>query len=367
MEQNKFQELPIAKYFDNSKVADTLSVFRRGEKGAFNTIKLLTLLGLGALAWVYVLPTVFQILGAVIGAIGGVILVGAFIFMLPVIFKGLRLFTRFVHKLIINYDPIGELQNQLELMRNQVVQFRLKKGTMIELEQKTMNQAKTAEENAREYQARVVSLTDKARKIKENLVAIEKEKGKDAELDPTYQAENIKLVRTLNEAQRADLTYKQEKDISQKYGVRGNVLKRFNAKIAQAELGMEMKTLAFESSIDWLKRDYEFAKESRETSQAMRDAMLFSDKWEVEYAIEQVSSKIALDIAQTSSNFKDIDNLTIGNNFDKDEIFSKLDNLASRITLGTEVITNTDNYARESYELTADDKRKSGGFTNFFN
>lgn len=367
MEQSKFQELPIAKYFDNTKVADTLSVFRRGEKGAFNFLKFGVLVGVGILAWKYILPPLFMAIGATLAAITGVVLVGAFIIMLPVIFKGLRMFTRFVHKILINYDPIGELNRQLEMMREQIVQFRLKKTTMIQLEQKTIGQAKQAEEMAKEYQTKFLSAMEKTNKIKQTLSNIEKEKGKDAELDATYQNENIKLVRTLNEAQRFEMSYKQEKEISQKYAVRGNILKQFNAKIVQAELGMEMKTLAFESSIDWLKRDYEFARESKETSQAMRDAMLFSNKWEVETAIEQLSSRIALDIAHTSSNFKDIDSLTMGNDFDKDEIFNRLSSLTERITIGTEVITDVDNYTRDSYQLTAEDKRKSGGFTNFFN
>jgi len=96
--------------------------------------------------------------------------------------------------------------------------------------------------------------------------------------------------------------------------------------------------------------------------------MLFDKSWELEYALDAVTTTIAHDIATTSGNFKDINLLTAAGNFDmdSDEMFASLDKLANQITGGTNTTPDAKKYGNEGYELTREDKLNSGGIGDLY-
>lgn len=97
-------ELPILKHFNQNEISTKVDTFRKGEKNLFWFLKLAVLVGIGFLTWTYVLPPVFQAIGQMLAVAATAVMVVAGIIMAPVIVKGIRLFTRAIHKALIKYD-----------------------------------------------------------------------------------------------------------------------------------------------------------------------------------------------------------------------------------------------------------------------
>jgi hypothetical protein len=93
---------------------------------------------------------------------------------------------------------------------------------------------------------------------------------------------------------------------------------------------------------------------------------MFTKDWELEYALEVVTSTIAQDIARTSENLIDIDALTSKYSVDNDELYSRLDSLADKIKTGDSVVPDSTKYTSPNYKLTKEDKLESGGFGDIF-
>ncbi len=115
-----------------------------------------------------------------------------------------------------------------------------------------------------------------------------------------------------------------------------------------------------------LKKEFEFAKNAKEATESAKSAMMFTKDWELEYALEVVTSTIALDIARTSENLIDIDALTSKYSVDNDELYSRLDSLADKIKTGDSTIPDSTKYTSPNYKITKDDKLNSGGFGDIF-
>ena len=94
--------------------------------------------------------------------------------------------------------------------------------------------------------------------------------------------------------------------------------------------------------------------------------MLFTKSWELEYALDVVTSTIASDIAITAGNIKDIDSLTSQYSLDSDELYTNLNLLADNIKVGKDEVPTAKQYSNPDYQLTQSDKMKSGGFQDIF-
>jgi hypothetical protein len=209
--------LPIMKHFSEGEISNKVDKFRKGEKGLFWFLKLGALIGLGYLTWVYVLPPVFIALGQFAAvAATGIALVGL-IMAMPVILKGLRLFTRNLHKSIIRHDPFAELENQKQLMVANQQKFRLAKGKIANLRQDMEVEASQSEKDAKEMQNRIISLQTKAQKLKANLDEMVAKGGAAARGSDEYVNGNAELMKLLSEAQRVGHQMEQSKDFVTKY------------------------------------------------------------------------------------------------------------------------------------------------------
>ena len=364
--QNTYMNLPIMKHFSEGEISNKIDKFRKGEKGLFWFLKLGALIGLGYLTWVYVLPPLFLAIGQFLAvAATGILLVGLVIAM-PVILKGIRVLTRNLHKAIIKHDPFMELEKQRQLMIANQQNFRLSKGKISNLRQDMEVEADKSEKDAKEMQNRIISLQSKAQKLKAELDEMVAKDGSAARGSDDYVNGNAELMKLLSEAQRVGHQMVQSKDFVTKYGTRANIMKKFGQKLIMVETSMDIKVLDFDATIEILKKDYAFAQKSREATESAKSAMLFTKSWELDYALDVVTSTIAEDIAITAGNLNDIDTLTSKYSLDSDELYTNLDTLANQIRIGTETVPSAKAYNNPEYKLTGDDKLKSGGFGELF-
>lgn len=359
---NSLMDLPILKHFNESEISTKVESFRKGEKGLFWFFKLAVLIGVGYLTWTYVLPPVFQAIGQMLAvAATGVMIVAGFI-MAPVIVKGIRAFTRAIHKSLIKYDPFAQLSIERQKMLNNQDAFRKSKGKIVSLRADMEAEALQSQKDAEEGQKDILRLQGKAEKLKGSLDTMVKEKGPSIKEDDVYVNTYADLTKVLSDSNRIANKMNQSKDFIQKYGTRANVMKKMGQKLTMVETSMEIKIADFDATIDMLKKDYEFGQKSKQATDAAKSAMGFTKGWELEYALEVVTNTIAEDIAITSGNLKDIDTLTSQYSMDSDELYENLNTLADGIRVGKDIVPNAKQYSNPDYQLSSSDKVKSGGF-----
>jgi len=362
-------DLPILKHFDKEKgeISFNPKNWRKGEKGIFRLLALAAIGGLGYLTWIYILPPLFQALGQVIALAGVAVFLIFFVMMLPVIVKGMRMFTRKVHKALIQHDPFGELEEQkVKMLKNKrtFVEAKTKiKALKSNMEAESVNSQKEAED----FQKQVLSIQRHCEKVKtkmEEMIAAKGNAAKDTDEFVELQSE---LAKKLSESQRITHQFGQSKSFIQKYGSRAVVMGKLDRKLTLAGTAIDIKILDFEATIDMLRKEFEFAKNAKAATEGAKSAMHFTKDWQLDYALDVISTTIANDIAQTQENLLDLDTLTSKYSMDSDELYSQLDSLADRINTGSDPIPDAKKYQNPNYDLTAEDKKASGGFGNMFN
>jgi hypothetical protein len=363
MELNqKMSQLPILRGIETSPIGKQLNSFRKGEKGLYDFLKLGLIAVAGYFSWVYVLPQLFMAIGQAFAIAATVTIVVFSIFAAPVIFKGIRVLTRFLHKSVIRHDPFMELESQRGKMEENKVRFQKAKGKIISLKSEMEISADESEKKAKSLESKILSLQGKSVKLKALIDDMIKTNGVSIKSSDEYVNAITEFNSIVSEASRRGYELNQEKDFVMKYGSRAAIMKKFGQKLKMVENAMDIKILDFDATITILKKDYEFAAKSREATETAKSAMLFTSGWELEYAMDVVTSTIAEDIAITSGNINDIDSLTSTYNFDSDELYNNLNLLADKINTGGEKIPSAKSYSGEDYKLTSKDKLKTGGF-----
>jgi hypothetical protein len=359
-------ELPILKHFNQNEISTKVDTFRKGEKNMFWFFKLAALIGVGYLTWTYVLPPVFQAIGQMLAVAATAVMIVAGVIMAPVIVKGIRLFTRSLHKALIKYDPFAQLEIERQKMLANQTTFRVAKGNIVQLKQEMEVEADRAQKEAESGQTRVIALQGKAEKLKFAMDEMVKTHGVAAKGEDEYVNMAAELQKVLAEAQRVANKYNQSKDFVQKYGTRANVMKKMGQKLTLVETAMDIKIQDFDATIDMLKKDYEFGQKSNAATTAAKSAMGFTKGWEFDYALDVVTSTIAADIAITAGNLKDIESITSNYTLDSDELYANLNAVADKIKIGTDIIPDASKYSNPEYKLTQSDNLKSGGFGDMF-
>ncbi len=361
-------DLPILKHFDDEKGEISLNPnnWRNGEKGLNALLKIALFAGLGYAAWIYILPPLFTALGQIIALAGVAVFLVFFVMMLPVIFKGLRRLTRYIHKSLIKHDPFGELEDQkVKMLKNRKV-FKDSKAKIKALKNNMEAESYKAEKEAKDFQDQVVSLQKHAQKVKDKMQAIVAEKGSAGKDTDEYVELHSILAKKLSQSQRIAHQLEQSKSFIQKYGSRATVMGKLDRKLTLAGTAIDIKISDFEVTIKMLKKEYEFAKTARAATDGAKSAMHFTKDWELEYALDVITETIAIDIAKTQENLSDIDSLTSKYDVDSDELYAQLDTLADKIKTGKDYIPDSKKYSNPNYKLTAEDKQESGGFGNMF-
>ena len=359
-------QLPMMKHYSQSEIATKVDNFRKGEKNLFWFLKLAVF---GALAWgiwTYVLPPVFQAIGQALAVAATGVMIVAGVIMAPVIVKGIRAFTRFLHKALIKYDPFAQLELERKKMIENQKTFRMAKGKIASLKQDMEIEADRAEKEATQGQTKIISLQGKAEKIKQAMDEMVAKMGVAAKGEDDYVNLAAEFQKVLADSQRISNQLVQSKDFVQKYGSRAAIMKKMGQKLTMVETAMDIKISDFDATVVMLKKDYEFGQKSNEATTAAKSAMLFSKGWEFDYALEVVTSTIAADIAITSGNLKDIDTLTSKYSMDSDELYANLNVIADKIKIGEDIIPTAKQYSNPEYQLSSSDKLKSGGFGEIF-
>ena len=132
------------------------------------------------------------------------------------------------------------------------------------------------------------------------------------------------------------------------------------------ETGMDIKISAFDTTVEMLKKDFNFGQKLNSATTAAKSALGFDKDWKRDYAFEVINTTIANDIAISSGNFKDIESLTSNYNLNSDELFDNLNLIADKIQTGNDLVPQAKKYANPEYKLSTDDKVKAGGFTELF-
>jgi hypothetical protein len=359
-------ELPILKHFNQNEISTKVDTFRKGEKNMFWFFKLAALIGVGYLTWTYVLPPVFQAIGQMLAVAATGVLIVAGVIMAPVIVKGIRLFTRALHKALIKYDPFAQLEIERQKMLANQQTFRVAKQNIVTLKQEMEVEADRSEKEAEQGQTKILSLQGKAANIKQAMDDMIKEKGVAAKGEDDYVNHAASLQKLLAESQRVANQLNQSKDFVQKYGSRANVMKKMGQKLTLVETAMDIKIQDFDATIIMLKKDYAFGQKSNAATTAAKSAMGFTKGWEFDYALDVVTSTIAADIAITAGNLKDIESITSNYTLDSDELYANLNAVADKIKVGADIIPDAKQYSNPEYNLTSSDKLKSGGFGDMF-
>ena len=366
-ESNKVLELPILKHFEKSEITFNPKNWRKGEKGIAWVVGLVLL---GTIAWGlyrFILPIVFTWIGQVLGAIAAAVLVIAFFIMLPVIIKGMKKLARAFHKMLIRYDPFGELEEQKEKMVQNRVQFKEAKAKIKAIKSNMEAESIKAEKEAKDYQDKVLVLQSRAETTKNKMREIEQKSGEAAKDSDDYVELQTNIMKTLSEAQRVSHMLNQSTSLVRKYGSRAHVIGKLDRKLNMVDTAMEIKIADFEVSIDMLKKEYAFAEAARSATEQAKSAMLFTKGWELEYALDVVTNTIALDLASTRENLLDLDSLTSQYSLDSDELYTKLDKLADQIKTDNYDIPASQKYSNPNYKLSQEDKLESKGFGDIFN
>ncbi len=365
-EPTKVLELPILKHFEKGEISLNPQNWRKGEKGIASVAGIILL---GTVAWGlyrYILPVVFTWIGQVLGAISVAVLVIGFFILLPVITKAFKKLARFLHRLLIKYDPFGELEEQKQKMIVNRARFKEAKARIKAIKSNMESESLKAEKEAKEYQDNVVNMQAKSESLKNKMTEMERVKGAAAKDSDEYVDLQTGLMKTLSEAQRVSQMLNQSTGLVRKYGSRAHVIGKLDRKLNMVDTAMEIKIADFDVSIGMLKKEYAFAKAAREATEQAKSAMLFTKSWELEYALDVVTNTISMDLATTSENLIDLDSLTSQYSVDSDELYAKLDKLADQIKTDNYAIPQSQKYINPNYKLTGEDKMESGGFGDIF-
>ncbi|GHN02019.1 hypothetical protein WSM22_35080 [Cytophagales bacterium WSM2-2] len=365
-ETPKVLELPILKHFEKSEISLNPQNWRKGEKGIAGVLGLALLAVAGWGIFTYVLPVVLTMVGKVLGAILSAVLVIGFFVMLPVIIKALKKLARLFHKMLIRYDPFGELEEQKNRMVQNRQHFKDAKAKIRSIKTTMEGESAKSEKEAEEYQQKVVLLQERAAKMKAKITQLDQTKGEAAKETDEYVDLQTELMKTLSDAQRTSHLLNQSTGLVRKYGTRAHVIGKLDRKLNVVATAIDIKIADFEVSIDMLKKESAFAQAARNATEQAKSAMLFTKGWELDYALDVVTSTIAMDLATTRENLLDIDSLTSQYSLDSDELYSKLEKLADQIKTDTYDVPEAKKYANPNYKLSEQDKTETQGFGDIF-
>jgi hypothetical protein len=367
-EKTALSELPILKHFDESKgeIALNKDTLKKGEKTLFWALAAAVLGVGGYLTWTYIIPPLFTMLGQAIAISATGVFLVFLVMMYPVIMKGLRFMTKNIHKALINSNPFNELEEQKQKMIKNREVFKATKAKLKGLKNEMEIEANKSEKEAKVFQEDILSLQRQSEKLKSAMDEMVKTQGIAAKDTDEYVTLQSELARKLSDSQRISNQYEQSKNFTQKYGVRANVLGKMDRKLTLAGTAIDIKIADFDTTIVMLRKEYEFAKNAKQATESAKSAMMFTQSWELDYALEVVTSTIAQDIARTSENLLDIDTLTSKYSVDNDELYSRLDSLADQIKTGDNTIPDSTKYTNPNYKMTKDDKMAGGGFGDIF-
>lgn len=360
--EEKLRSLPIFKHLSGDEISKKVDSFRKGEKGIFWFLKAAVVAGGIYAIWTYVLPPILIKLGVAIGMIAQIAVWTLAIVLAPVAFKWMRKLARTLHKALIQRDPFMTIEDERKKIVKNQKDFLLSSAKISNIRSDMEIEASKSEKDAIQLQEEIIKIQKSVQRKKEALEEMVKNQGVAAKDSDEYNDLHNQYLKELSKSDVTRNKLNQAKDLISKYGSRANIMKKFSHKLKLVETQMEIKLNDFDATVEILKKDFEFASKSKLATESAKSAMLFTKGWELEYALDFVTTKIAEDIAITSSNIKNIDSLSTYS-VDSDELYDNLNKLAENIKVGEDIVPQAKSYSNPEYKLTHQDKINSGGFS----
>lgn len=353
-------KLPVFKNYSDSEIVTTFNSVTKGEKKIFNIGKLVLLSGLIFCVAKWILPAVFLALGKLAAIVAVIVGIISFFIFLPLIIKILKGWAKAADRRWVTNNPFLVMDEARVKIVEAITSARTGKGKMTKFRDDAQSASETYEAQAKSNEQKIGRIRTEVNAMKVKLEEMLAKNGPDyAGEDPYIDLKN-EFDRKLAESNRISNELIQAQDFTVRYGARASTIKKVLGKVAQGENALVIKLADFDSTYDWLKKQYEFAKEAKFVSSQLKDAFSFEKEWQFELASNVIANTIAADMANASGNFNDIDALTSQYALNSDELYDKLNILADDINTGKLVTPTAKRYENPDVKLTGVEKRKSG-------
>ena len=364
-------DLPIMKHLEIPTEAEAasrnLTSWKKGEKG----IGWLVGLGIAALVGyglLFIIPVVLAALSKVIAAISVFAVVAFFVMMSPVIYKLFRRIVRSAHKLLIDAAPFAELEDQLGKMKGSRKEFESAKNEINTCKTQMKQSALQAQGSAKKAQEKALERKDEAEMIKKKLDDMVAKKGEAVrETDEFVELEN-RLTSTLGDGNRAVSEAQTYAGLVDTFASRANIFGKLDRKLMNYGHAFDEKIKDFEMSISNLRTVSQgMASANNATTRARNVLNNQGGGWELDYAMEVITTQIATDIASTQANIKDLDSIVRDFNPNHERAYARLETFTNKIKGGEADIPDTNRVANPNYKLSPEQKNASGGLSDIFN
>jgi hypothetical protein len=254
-------QVPIMKYFDDSKLVDQgkelIGKWRKGEKpiGAVVALLLIGVIGWGLFK--YVLPAVFSMVGHTVAVVITILFVGLVIMSLPAIYKYFRVIVRELHKIAIRWKPFDELDEQKAKMWETHKSFLTHKGTIKKLRTDFEQMSIETQTTANEAKDEVSRQTKKAGAYKAQMDKLISEKGEAVKETDEFVEIQQKFINAASAGTRLNTTMDKNIEWTKKYAARSNIFANLDRKLAIGATLLENKIMDFEESVMIMKKDWD--------------------------------------------------------------------------------------------------------------
>jgi hypothetical protein len=286
--------------------------------------------------------------------------------MWPVVYKAFRRLVRSAHQSVIRIDPFAELEDQLGNMRNSRREFESAKNEINSCKVQMKQSALEAEKSAKIAQEKVLDKKDEAESIKKKLDGYIAAKG-DAirETDEFVELEN-RMATAIGDGNRAASESQTYASLVNTFASRANIFGKLDRKLMNYGHAFDEKIKDFEMSIKNLKTVATGMASANNATTRARTVLNNQNGWELDYAMEVITTQIAGDIASTQSNIRDLDSIVRDFNPNDERAYARLESFANKIKGGEAEISDTNRVANPNYTLTPDQKNASGGLGDIF-
>lgn len=355
--------VPIMQHYSVDKIIAKSNDWRKGEKPVFEILKWGFIVGLVYGVYFFVttiLPQLLMGIGLALAVVAGVAVL-AFAFMaVPLYLKVVRGTIRKLHERWITHDPFLEfsLQEQSFIEKREIV----KQGRIAN--KKMCNQmeedGRRSEEEAKEFEQQIKDLKDKIDKAGDVIATNLMKKGEAYKTEDEYIQKTIARNKMIQESSRVSKLYTQSINFTSMYNSKYAVLKKFSIKLDIIDSDLENKLLDFRTSVQILRKEYDFVKQMKNTTQSIKSILGITDDWELNFAFNVVRNTIDTDLATISTDMEDINKISTYN-IDSEELYNDLDRLTKQIDIGEIYIPNSKDYKNPEYKFTSQDKSNLKG------
>jgi hypothetical protein len=365
-------DLPIMKHLEipteSEQANRQVTTWKKGEKPIGWLVGLL-LLGLAAYGFFgFILPVVLVALSKTIAAISVFATVALFVMLSPVIYKLFRRIVRSAHKLLIESAPFAELEDQLQKMKSSRKEFESAKNEINACKVQMKQSALQAQGSAKKAQEKAIERKEEAALLKDKLEKLVAQKGEAIKETDDYVEMENRLTSTLGDGNRAVSESQTYSSLVDTFASRANIFGKLDRKLMNYGHAFDEKIKDFEMSISNLKTVSQgMASANNATSRARSVLNNQSGGWELDYAMEVITTQIAGDIASTQANISDLDSIVRDFNPNDERAYARLESFANKIKTGEAEISDPNKVSNPNYKLTPEQKNASGGLGDIFN